>query len=88
MKDWRALLTALVERDVDLKTSLYADNRKYEFENISADVIRFSAACNRVHNWATHVNDEIIKAWDSLSMDARVCVAAICIEEAESEEWE
>lgn len=45
-------------------------------------------AGGRVHNWRTHVPDEVRVLWPTLSNGGRMCIALMAENEAENEEWE
>ena len=45
-------------------------------------------AGGRVHNWRSHVPDEIQDVWDELSDEARGIVLIMAEELASAEEWE
>jgi len=55
-----------------------------EYDLVSVDF----AEGGRVHNWRTHVPEEIKGVWADLSDEARYCVYLMAEAQAAAEEWE
>lgn len=42
----------------------------------------------KIHNWHTHISDELKAFWKTLSFDAKVAAYVVAKASADSEEWE
>lgn len=63
---------------------------RFDYSTIVSDISRpqFESTGKRVHDWRAYIPTQMMDAWDSLSLETRICLFLVADEVASREEWD